>query len=110
MPVSGVRFEIAEQSLEHFTLIPPDPERVEIEKRGVWTVLSYPALAPRDRRQISLELIPKTAGLQYLLVRLVSGENEFHGMANVPIIVGEASSAVADPVEKEGEESSDETN
>jgi hypothetical protein len=108
--VSDVRFEIAEQSLEHFILGPVEPKPEESETRGIWKVLSYPALAPGERHRISLELIPKTAGAQHLFVRLVSEENEFHGVADLLIIVGDASPAAADPVERQGEESADETN
>jgi len=43
------------------------------------------------------------------LLRLVSGENVFHGMADVPIIVGEASDSAVDSAKEEGEEDTDET-
>lgn len=109
MAVSGVRFEIASQSFEHFALKSTTPRPAKIEERGVWTTLSYGSVGPRARQRISLELVPKTAGSQHLLVRLVSGENVFHGMADVPIIVGETSERIGESPEGEGEDSGDET-
>jgi hypothetical protein len=106
--VPGIRFEIAEQSLEQFDLRSSAPEPEAIERHGVWRMLSYPALAPRERRRISLELVPKTAGAHHLLMRLVSGDNLFHGMADLPIVVEKAPGEAVHPPVMEGEESSDE--
>ncbi len=84
---ANVRFEIAARSLEEFDLVSVTPTPVAAAKRGRWEMLSYPALGPGRRQRITLEMIPKRSGTSHLTVRLVSGENLYHGMADLPVIV-----------------------
>lgn len=99
--VSEVRFEIAKEFLDQFELlaIVPRPDRTRVS--GQWQTFCYPAVHPRERRTIRLELEPKTAGTFHLIAHLVSGEGAYHGMTDLPVVVKEADADVA-----EGEEGS----
>lgn len=95
-----VRFEIAGRSLDEFEMVSVEPEPEAKAKRGRWEMLSYPALEPGGRQRIRLQMIPKRSGTLHLTVRLVSGDNLYHGMADLPVIVEPA------PSEAEGEPTS----
>jgi hypothetical protein len=97
-----VRFEIAGRSLDEFELVSVEPRPVSgaRRRRGRWEILSYPALRPGGRQRIILEVIPKRPGTLHLTVRLVSGDNLYHGMADLPVIVEPG------PGEAEGEPTS----
>jgi hypothetical protein len=86
--IEGVRFEIDQQSLEKFDLrsVRPGPSGRDQSER--WQGLCYPDMHPRERRTIALELVPKSAGTFHLIVRLISGDQVYHGMADLPIVVG----------------------
>ncbi len=87
VPAGGIRFEIAGSSLEDFELLSAAPAPAMAVRHGNWQLLSYPALEPGERRRLALELRPLKAGTLHLLVRLVSGDNVYHGMADLPVIV-----------------------
>ena len=84
---ASVRFEIAGRSLDQFELVSVTPRPTAAARRGRWEMLSYPPLDPGGRQRIDLHLIPKKAGTLHLTVRLVSGDNLYHGMADLPVIV-----------------------
>jgi hypothetical protein len=88
-PVAGVRFEIAKRSLEVFDLLSVEPATGRAVDHGKWRSISYPALGPGERRRITMTLRPKMAGTLHVMVRLVSGGNVFHGLADLPVIVEE---------------------
>lgn len=83
----NVRFEIAQTSLQRFFLRSVRPKPLEDKEVGVWRVLRYPPLGPRERREIAIELVPREKGTFHLMARLVSGENVFHGVLDQPVIV-----------------------
>jgi hypothetical protein len=88
-PVTGVRFEIAKRSLQVFDLLSVEPATRRAAEHGKWRSISYPALRPGERRRITMTLRPKKAGTLHVMVRLVSGGNVFHGLADLPVIVEE---------------------
>jgi hypothetical protein len=92
VPVTGVRFEIAKRSLAAFELLSVKPPGATVD-RGKWRVISYPALRPGESRRIVMTLKPKHAGTLHVMVRLVSGGNVFHGLADLPVVVEEKSAA-----------------
>lgn len=87
--IEKVRFEIDQKLLEEFDLRSVRPGPSGLEQSQHWHGLSYPDMHPRERRTIALELVPKSAGTFHLIVRVLSGENEYHGMADLPIVVAE---------------------
>jgi hypothetical protein len=93
-PVTGVRFEIAKRSLEVFDLLSVKPATGGAMEHGKWRSISYPALRPGERRRIRMTLRPKMAGTLHVMVRLVSGGNVFHGLADLPVIVEETQAGV----------------
>ena len=86
-PVRGVRFEIAKRSLAVFDLVSVEPAGGAARDRGKWRVISYPTLGPGESRRIVMTLTPKQAGTLHVMVRLVSGGNIFHGLADLPVVV-----------------------
>ncbi len=95
VPVGEVRFEIASRTLAVFDLASVMPPAQSIQDHGKWRVISYPELRARERRRVTVTLIPKQAGLLHLTVRLVSSGNVFHGLADLPVIVEEATTQKA---------------
>ena len=89
-PVAGVRFEISKRTLEVFDLLAVQPPAGAVIDRGKWRVVSYPTLHPGETRRIVMTLRPKKTGTLHVIVRLVSGGNIFHGLADLPVIVEEA--------------------
>jgi hypothetical protein len=85
--VEGVRFEIARESLGKFHLREVRPEPSTWDESAKWQVLCYPELHPRERRTLALDLVPRSGGTFHLIVRLVSGDSVYHGMADLPIAV-----------------------
>ncbi len=92
--VTGVQLEIAQESLDVFYLREVRPEPLARDRAGKWRVLTYPDLHPLEQRRIALELVPRMAPPEdeslHLVVRLTSGDGEFHGQADLPIKVAEA--------------------
>lgn len=86
----GVRLEIARASLEDFDLVEAVPKPLGQTERGLWEILYYPALNVGEHVAINLNLLPNKAGTAHLTVRLVSGNNVYHGMTDLPIVVAEA--------------------
>jgi hypothetical protein len=89
-PVTGARFEISQRTLAAFDLLSVKPSAERPVRRGKWWVISYPALGPGEKRQIVMDLRPKRAGTLHVMVRLVSGGNVFHGLADLPVVVEES--------------------
>ncbi len=85
-----VRFEIDKKSLDEFSLISIKPAPLGKEEKGMWEVFHLAPMKPHEVRRINLEVSPKRAGILHLQVRLVSGENLFHGMHDIPVIAEEA--------------------
>lgn len=85
-----VRFEIDKKSLEEFALVSVKPAPLRQEEKGMWVVFQLPPMKPHEVRRINLEVAPKKAGTLHLRVRLVSGENLYHGMHDIPVIAEEA--------------------
>jgi len=87
--ISGVRLEVARESLERAFLRQVVPAPSRRSRVGKWEVLAYPPMNPLERRRIGLTLVPKEAGIFYLTLRLVSGESADveHGIAELPIDV-----------------------
>jgi len=104
VPASGIQLEIAESSLEDFELLAVTPAPVATHKHGKWEMLSYGTLEGRERRRVSLSLIPRKAGIVHLVVRLVSADNVYHGMADLPVIVEPAGSQPAIDGDREAEQ------
>ena len=104
--VDDVRFEIGNEFLEHFDVVAvvPQPDRVRVA--GQWRAFRYPAMHPRERRTVRLELRPKAAGTFQFNAHLVSGEGTYHGMTGLPIVVVERA---ADAREERERSASDET-
>ncbi|UCC67147.1 MAG: hypothetical protein JSV79_08345 [Armatimonadota bacterium] len=96
--VEDIRLEIGKESLDTLYLSEVRPEPLLRGESGGWRVLAFPRLNPHERRRIALVLVPRKAGPQHLVVRLLSGENAYHGQCDLPIMVA------AD--EAEGEEQS----
>jgi len=94
-PAGGIRFEIAQSSLEEFKLLSVTPAPAAVVEHGRWEMLSYPALQPGERRRVGLALVPQRAGTLHVRVRLVSGDNIYHGMADLPVIVEPAAEGEA---------------
>jgi hypothetical protein len=67
-------------------------------------MLSYGTLEGRERRRVSLSLIPRKAGIVHLVVRLVSADNVYHGLADLPVIVEPAGSTEAAAGRREDEQ------
>lgn len=102
IPVSGIRLEIAESSLADLQLLAVTPVPAAAHKRGKWEMLSYASLGPNERQRVSVKVIPRRAGTVHLVVRLVSGDNLYHGLADLPIMVEPAGSEEA--VAEEGDD------
>ena len=96
--VENIRLEIGKESLDTLYLSEVRPEPLLRGESGRWRVLAFPRLNPRERRRIAFVLVPRKAGPLHLVVRLLSGENAYHGQCDLPIMVA------AD--EGEGEEES----
>ncbi len=102
---ASVRFEIAGRSLEQFELVSVTPRPAAAVRRGRWQTLSYPPLDPGGQQRIDLQVIPKEAGTLHLTVRLVSGDNLYHGMADLPVIVeSPTGEAEGEPAQRDEEE------
>ena len=101
----GVRLEIARASLEHLHLVEAKPKPLERTERGLWEMLYYPALDVGEHIAINLSLLPNKAGTVHLTVRLVSGNNVYHGMTDLPIAVAEPPDAETSGSEGERKES-----
>jgi hypothetical protein len=99
-----VRFEIARRSLDEFHLREVMPQPTTELDRGQWRMFSYPPLNPRERRRIALTLVPTKAGKLDVVVRLVSGDGDYHGMADLPVIVSEKGAEGRAESEAEGED------
>lgn len=104
--VDEVRFEIAKEFLDQFELLAVVPQPDQTRVSGQWQAFCYPAIHPRERRTIRLELEPRAAGTFHLIAHLVSGEGAYHGMTDLPIVVREAEDDM--PEGREGS-ASDET-
>lgn len=104
VPVGGIRLEITESSLDDFQLLAVTPEPAAAHKHGKWEMLSYAALGARERRRVSVKVIPRKAGTVHLVVRLVSADNVYHGMADLPVIVEPAGSQHALDGDREAEQ------
>lgn len=87
--IEKVRFEIDRKFLEEFDLRSVRPGPSGRDQSQHWQGLSYPDMHPRERRTIALELVPRSAGTFHLIVRLISGDHVYHGMADLPIVVAE---------------------
>jgi len=83
----NVRLDVAEESLLHFYLDEVRPEPISRGAAGKWRSLSYSFLSPHERRRIALELVPRKKGTWHIKVRLVSDDNIFHGVADLPVKV-----------------------
>lgn len=84
-----VRLDVSEELLRHFYLnaVRPEPEPGSPRKAGDWRSFSYGDLSPRERRRVALELVPRDEGDFHIKVRLVSDDNAFHGVADLPVKV-----------------------
>ena len=91
---TGVQLEIAQESLDVFFLGEVTPEPLERSRAGNWRVLTYPELHPLEQRRIALELTPRMAPPEdeslHLVMRLKSGDSDYHGQTDLPIKVTEA--------------------
>jgi hypothetical protein len=85
--VRNVRFEIAKASLAQLQLRTVRPQPMKVDQSRKWQVLVYPDMNPRQRRTITLELVPKKAGAQHLVLQLTSGPGAYHGMTDLPVLV-----------------------
>jgi len=83
----GVKLEISAGSLESFELLSVEPKPEGTENRGEWRILRLSELRPLERRQIVLDVMPRQAGNLHMVLRLVSGENLFHGQLDLPVTV-----------------------
>ncbi|MFB3881158.1 MAG: hypothetical protein ACE149_07835 [Armatimonadota bacterium] len=88
-PATGARLEIAQRTLEAFSLVSVRPSGGEPATQGRWTVVSRLALGAGESRPVDIELKPKRTGTLHVMVRLVSSGNVFHGLADLPVIVEE---------------------
>jgi len=88
----NVRFEVAKESFKALYLKEVRPQPSARGESGRWQVFSYPPLNPRERRSIALELVPREPGTFHLVVRLLSDEQNYHGMADLPITVAKPES------------------
>ena len=104
VPVGGIRLEITESSLDDFQLLAVTPAPAAVHKHGKWEMLSYAALGARERQRVSVRVIPRKAGTVHLVVRLVSADNVYHGMADLPVIVEPAGSRPAIDGDREAEQ------
>ncbi len=104
VPVGGIRLEIAESSLDDFLLLAVTPEPAAVHKHGKWELLSYASLGARERQRVSVKVIPRKAGTVHLVVRLVSADNVYHGLADLPVLVEPAGSREAGGGQREDEQ------
>ena len=100
----NLRFEISKKSLREFYLRPARPQPDEESDCGLWYMLSYPPLSPRERRRIALDLVPRKSGTLHVVVRLVSGEHDYHGMADLPVTVRKKAAEPERPQPQQTEE------
>lgn len=100
----GIRLEIAEGSLEDFQLLAVTPEPAAAHKHGKWETLSYATLGAKEQRRVSVRVIPRKVGTVHLVVRLVSADNVYHGLADLPVIVEPAGSEEATGGRQEDEQ------
>jgi len=104
VPVSGIRLEVAESSLEDLQLLAVTPEPAAAYRHGKWESLSYATLGPKERQRVSVKVIPRRAGTVHLVVRLMFGDNLYGGLADLPIMVEPAGSEEAAAEEGEDEQ------
>ena len=104
VPASGIQLEIAESSLKDFELLAVTPAPAAAHRRGKWETLSYGSFEAGERRRVSLSLIPRKAGTAHLVVRLVSADNLYHGLADLPFIVEPAGPQHAIDGDREAEQ------
>lgn len=95
IPAGEIQLEIAEASLDAFDLLAVTPAPATTHKHGMWETLTYASLGAREHRRISFTMIPREAGTAHLVVRLVSADNVYHGLADLPVMVEPAGSAEA---------------
>jgi hypothetical protein len=88
---ASVRLKIGGPSIDEFELASATPKPVARGRSGLWETLSYPPLGPGAQQRVVLRVIPRNAGTLHLRVRLVSEDNQFHGMATLPLVVKPAS-------------------
>jgi hypothetical protein len=98
---ASVRLKIGGPSVDDFELVSATPRPVARGRSGLWEMLAYPPLGPRAQQRIVLRVIPKKAGTVHLKVRLVSEDNQFHGMATLPLVVAPAPGGQAPEETKE---------
>ena len=104
VPAGGIQLEIAESSLEDFQLLAVTPEPAAAHKHGKWETLSYATLGAKERRRVSVNVIPRKVGTVHLVVRLVSADNVYHGLVDLPVIVEPAGSGEAAGGQREDEQ------
>jgi len=83
----NVRFEIARDPLRSLYLKGVMPEPSDQTDSARWRTFFYPALSPHERRRMAIQLVPREVGTFHVAVRLLSGEDTYHGMTDLPITV-----------------------
>jgi len=83
----NVRFMIEKEFLGQFAPLRLAGDTGHWQDAGRWMALRIGAIRPDERRRVPLTVLPRKAGRFELVVRLISEESIYHGMADLPIVV-----------------------